>query len=216
MSNLLRRTIVVTSTVAFALGSVVTGPAMASSPSPADGSATASPSLVPAAPGSPASSPGPTGSPLPDASGAVTGPGLPTTPESFGTGLVPDGWQVVEDATGACRIAVPADWTTDIAPGVGQAGMLAEGLAAVSADSQDWEALTGAIDQFYLTGHVTLVATDDVFLIANPADAGLDLSYVLARRFDDVNCMVLTTVRRNALDAHAEAALLVAQTLDHT
>jgi hypothetical protein len=74
----------------------------------------------------PAATDAPTASPaapptVGPASPAITaGPGLsleiPSDPALFGTGLVPDGWQIVEDATGACRIAAPPDWTTGIAP----------------------------------------------------------------------------------------------------
>lgn len=159
----------------------------------------------------------PTASPAPGATDSDPGGAiLPTDAALFGTGLVPDGWQIVEDVTGACRIAVPAEWTTDVVPGVGQTSALAEGLAGVSADTQEWDALKQAIDQFYLSGHVVLIDTEDVFLISNPIGADLDLSYVLALRFDDVNCQLLTTVQRNWIAQYAAPAILVAQTLDHT
>lgn len=155
------------------------------------------------------------------ASPAITaGPGLgfeiPSNPALFGTGLVPEGWQIVEDATGACRIAVPPDWTTDIAPGTASSSALSEGLAGVSAATGDWEAFKDTIDQFYLTGHVVVIDTADVFLIANPIGPDFDLSYVLALRFDDVNCQLLTTVQRNWITQYGASALLIAETLDHT
>src|SRR5688572_4611389 len=143
---------------------------------------TPSPVAVPTAGSAPTGPPGP-----------GTGGLLPTDPTLLGTGLVPEGWQVVEDATGMCRIAVPGDWTVGVAPGVGQTSVLAEGLAAVNANDQDWEPFKQSVDQFYLTGHVTLIDTGDVFLISNPIGPEFDVSYVLGLRFDDVNCQLLAT-----------------------
>lgn len=150
----------------------------------------------------------------PDAS-MVPDSAIPTDPALLGTGLVPEGWQIVEDATSTCRIAVPSDWTTGVAPGVGQTSVLAEGLAAVSADTQPWESLTQTIDQFYLAGHLVLLDTPDAFLIASPDDPDVGLSYLLALRYDDANCLALVTVQANGLGQHGPAALLVSQTLAH-
>jgi hypothetical protein len=158
----------------------------------------------------------PTGAPAPGSPGPGTGGLLPTDPALLGTGLVPEGWQVVEDATGMCRIAVPGDWTIGVAPGVGQTSVLAEGLAAVNANDQDWETFKQSVDQFYLSGHVTLIDTGDVFLISNPIGPEFDVSYVLGLRFDDVNCQLLATVQNNWIPQYAPAAILVSQTLDHT
>lgn len=129
---------------------------------------------------------------------------------------MPDGWQIVEDATTTCRIAVPGDWTTDIVPGAGQTSALAEGIAAVSADTQEWDTFKETIDQFYLSGHDTVIDTDDFFLIANPADQGVAFAYFLGLRFDDANCAVLVTVQSNGIAEYAGEAALIAQTLDHT
>jgi hypothetical protein len=153
----------------------------------------------------------------PDPTGAPgSGAGIPTDPALLGTGLVPDGWTVIEDTTAACRIAIPPDWISDILPGTGQPSALAEALASVSADSQDWETYTDNVDQFLLPGHATLIDTEDAFLIATPITADGDLSYLLGLRFDDVNCNVLVIVKRNWIADFGAEAALIAQTLDHT
>ena len=129
---------------------------------------------------------------------------------------MPPGWQVVEDATGGCRIAVPADWMTGVTPGTGQSTALGEALAAVTADTQEWDTYKQNVDQFYLGGHVTLIDTGDVFLISNPIGAEFDVGYVLGLRFEDVNCQLLATVQRNSIAEYAPPAILVSQTLAHT
>jgi len=57
----------------------------------------------------PTDAPEPSGDTTPAATGSDPGAGIPTDPAVLGTGLVPDGWQIVEDATTTCRIAVPGD-----------------------------------------------------------------------------------------------------------
>lgn len=146
----------------------------------------------------------------------TAGAGLPTDPALYGTGLVPDGWQVIEDVTQTCRIAVPSDWSTDIAPGTGTSSILAEALGAVSSAPIPWEEYKQTVDQFYLTGHETLIQTDDIYMIADPQTPDFDLAYVLVLRFDDTNCHLLVTVQGNATAEHAADALLIGQTLDHT
>jgi len=100
-------------------------------------------------------------------------------------------------------------------PGTAQTGVVPQGLAAASATTQTWEEFTQTVDQFYLTGHLVLIDTPDVFLIASPMGLDTDLSYVLGLRFDDVNCQLLTTVQRNGIGQYGPTALLIAQTLDH-
>jgi hypothetical protein len=131
----------------------------------------------------------------------------------FGTGLVPPGWREIEDATGACRIAIPPEWTNEIIPSAGQPSALAEALAAVSADAQDWETLKQNTDQFFLPGHATLLDTDDVFLIATPAGQDGDLSYLLAQRHEGVNCTLLATVKATWIADYGDELVLLSQTL---
>ena len=163
----------------------------------------------------PTDAPEPSGDATPGASGGDPGGGLPTDPALYGTGLVPDGWQVIEDVTQTCRIAVPSDWSTDIAPGTGTSSILAEALGSISAVPGDWETHKETTDQFFLTGHVTVIDTDDVFMIANPEAPDSDLGYILSLRFDDTNCSVLVTVQGNGMAEHAADAALIGQTLDH-
>lgn len=219
MSSLTRRS----SVAMAALALVITACGGSTAPT---GPASVPPTSAAVSPGATAAAPtdapgptavaGPTDGVTPAASGSGPGVVIPSDPALLGTGLVPNGWQIVEDATATCRIAVPPDWTTGIAPGTGQTSVLAEGLGAVYADTQDWEAYKQAIDQFYLTGHAVLIDTADVFLIANPIGPDFDLSYVLGLRFDDANCQLLVTVQRNWIDQYAAQAILIAQTLDHT
>ncbi len=176
----------------------------------------ASASVEPTDPPVPTAAPDESDGASPAETGSDQGAGLPTDPALLGTGLVPDGWQIVEDATAACRIAVPPDWVTDVAPGTGQSSILAEALGAVNADTQEWDAFKQAIDQSYLSGHVTVIDTDDVFMIANPVAPELNLAYLLGLRFDDVNCSVLVTVQGNGMAQYAAEAALISQTLDHT
>lgn len=171
---------------------------------------------VPTAAPDPTGVAGPTDGATPATSGSDPGVVIPSDPALLGTGLVPDGWQVIEDETGTCRMAVPSDWATDVLPASAQTSVLVEGLAGVYANTQDWDAFTQTADQIYLTGHVVLIDTADVFLIANPIGPDFDLSYMLGLRFDDVNCQLLTTVQRNWISQYAAPAILIAQTLDHT
>ena len=214
--KLTRGAIAAISLVALLLIGCGTGAPPASTATPGGGSPTAtaaSPSPIETAQPTTATSATPAVTPGSSAPAELT---LPTDVALFGTGLVPEGWQLVEDATGACRIAVPPDWTTGIAPGTGQTSALAEGVAGVSATTQTWQEFKSSVDQFYLTGHVVLIDTDDVFLIANPISPDFDLSYVLGLRFDDVNCMLLGTVQRNWITQYGAQIILVAETLDHT
>lgn len=164
----------------------------------------------------PTDAPLPSGEATPAATGSDPDAGIPTDAALLGTGLVPEGWQIVEDVTQTCRIAVPGDWTTDIVPGAGQTSALAEGIAAVNVDAQEWDTFKQNVDQFYLSGHVTAIDTDDAFLIANPVGPDFNLAYLLGLRFDDVNCSVLVTIQRNGMAEYAAEAILIAQTLDHT
>ena len=124
---------------------------------------------------------------------------------------------MVEDPTGACQVAVPAEWSTDVLPGSAQIGFQPEALAGVSAHvGEEWETFTTQVDQIYLTGHVTLIETPDAFLIANPFGPEFDLSYVLARRFGEDICMTSVTVQRNWVTQHAASAALIATTLNQT
>ena len=150
------------------------------------------------------------GASVPDLSGLI-----PTDPALL-TGVVPPGWQIIEDETEACRMAVPPDWTTDVMPASAQVGFQPEALAGVSANTEDWETFTASVDQLFLTGHVTLIDTPDAFLIANPVGPDFDFSYVLVRRIDDENCMISVTVQRNWITQHAAPAALIATTLDRT
>jgi hypothetical protein len=196
----------------------VTSPAASPEASLPTATDVAGPSVSDAATDAPDATDGPeaTEGATPETSEPDAGAGIPTDPALLGAGLVPDGWQIVEDATNTCRIAVPPDWTTDVAPGTGQSSILAEALGAVSAVDQEWEAYKETVDQFYLTGHVTVIDTDDVFLIANPVGPDFELAYILVLRFDDTNCQVLVTVQGNATAEHGAEAVLIAQTLDHT
>lgn len=191
--------------------------------SPAPDATDAAPPTDPGEPTDGAASTGPTeptdaaapSDPAEPSDGGEPGAGIPSDPALYGTGLVPDGWQVLEDATAACRIAVPPDWSTDVAPGTGTSSVLAEALAAVSSASIPWEEYKQTVDQFYLTGHETLIDTDDIFMIANPQTPDFDLAYVLVLRFDDTNCHLLVTVQGNGMAEHAADAVLIGQTLDH-
>jgi hypothetical protein len=145
---------------------------------------------------------------LPDLSSLI-----PTDPALL-TGVVPAGWQVIEDETGKCQMAAPPEWNPDILPASAATSALSEGLAGVSANTEEWDSWTATVDQIYLTGHVTLIDTPDAFLIANPI--GGDFAYVLVRRFDDVNCMILVTVKANWISQYAAPAALISTTLDHT
>ncbi len=184
---------------------------------------TASPAGGAPTPTRPASSPAITATPVAAASATpvptTSIPDLsaliPTDPALL-TGVVPAGWQVIEDETEACQMAVPSEWATDVLPASAQVGFHPEALAGVSANSEEWEAFTAQVDQFYLTGHVTLIDTPDAFLIANPIGPDFDFSYVLVRRFDDTNCMISVTVQRNWMTQHAAPAALIATTLDQT
>lgn len=208
------------------------GAAAPTRPAPSSTSAAPSPSGVsPATVGTqPIPATGPTDAPEPSQEGAPTGAAThaspaatgggtvllpPTDPALFGTGMVPDGWAIVDDTTGTCRIAIPPRWTTGVAPGTGQTSVLAEAIASVTADTQDWEAYTQNVDQFYITGHTVLIDTDDVFLIASPLSTEADLSYLLGLRFDDTNCQALVVVQRHVIAPYAAQAALIAQTLDH-
>ncbi len=195
--------------------------------SPASPASDATDAAQPTDPAEPTDGPAPTdpteptdaaepSDPAEPSDGGEPGAGIPSDPALYGTGLVPDGWQVVEDATVACRIAVPPDWTTDVAPGTGTSSVLAEALGAVSSAAIPWEEYKQTVDQFYLTGHETLVDTDDIFMIANPQTPDFDLAYVLVLRFEDTNCHLLVTAQGNATDEQAADALLIGQTLDHT
>ena len=113
-------------------------------------------------------------------------------------------------------MAVPSEWSTDVLPASAQVGFQPEALAGISANTEEWEALTAQVDQFYLTGHVTLIDTSDAFLIANPIGPDFDFSYVLVRRFDNENCMISVTVQRNWTVQHAAPAALIATTLGKT
>jgi hypothetical protein len=182
---------------------------------PATTQPTASPAGVPTPTGPvatptttpPATQPTEAPASVPDLGGLI-----PTDPALL-TGVVPAGWQIIEDQTEACRMAAPPDWATDVLPGSAQIGFQPEALAGISANSDDWETFTASVDQFYLTGHVTLIDTPDAFLIANPAGPDFDFSYVLVRRFDDTNCMISVTVQRNWITQHAAPAALIATTL---
>lgn len=170
---------------------------------------TAPPVSQPTEPGSP------TGTPVPGASVLDLSGLIPTDPALL-SGVVPDGWQIIEDETGTCQMAAPSDWATDVLPASAQVGFQPEALAGVSANTEEWETFTAQVDQFYLTGHVTVIDTPDVFLIANPIGPDFDFSYVLVRRFDDTNCMISVTVQRSWMTQHAASAALIATTLDQT
>ena len=169
----------------------------------------APPVTQPTDPGTSTQTPVP-GASLPDLSGLI-----PTDPALL-TGVVPAGWQVIEDETGTCQMAVPPDWATDVLPGSAQVGFQPEALAGVSGNTEEWETFTATVDQIYLSGHVTVIDTPDAFLIANPIGPDFDLSYVLVRRFDDGNCMISVSVQRNWMSQHAAPAALIATTLDRT
>ena len=167
----------------------------------------APPGTQPTDPGTPTQVPGAS---LPDLSGLIP------TDAALLTGVVPAGWQVIEDETGTCQMAAPSDWATDVLPASAQFGFQPEALAGVSANTEEWDTWTATVDQIYLPGHVTLIDTPDAFLIANPIGPDFDFSYVLVRRFDDGNCMISVSVQRNWIGQHAAPAALIATTLDQT
>lgn len=211
--------------VACSPGSPATSPTAAPSPTPT--AATIPPSEPTAAQPTPTSAAPVEATPTETPPPATTSPGTgtpllaPASPARgstdvdltrVGTGTTPGGWQEITSADGACRLAVPADWLTDIIPGSASSPGL-EATAFIAGEQfSGWPEYVERVDESLIPGHEILLATDDAFLIRSAPIAG-ELSYVLAINRGTGACSVLIAVRPNAVDAYAGVAAEMLQTL---
>jgi hypothetical protein len=217
--------VLVAAVAACSPGSPATSPPAAPSPTPTAATTppseptAAQPTLTPGTPvdATPRATPSPADT-SPTASSPQPAPASPVQGSTdvdltrVGTGTTPDGWQEVTSADGECRLAVPADWLTDIIPGSASSPGL-EATAFIAGEQfSGWPEYVQRVDETLIPGHEVLLSTDDAFLIRSALTAG-DLSYVLAINRGTGACSVLVSVRPNALDAYAGVAAEMLQTL---
>ncbi len=132
------------------------------------------------------------------------------------TGVTPPGWVEVRSADEACRIAVPADWTTDILPGTGSSpGFEAQatvGHDQFSAFGGDWPAYVELIRNTYVAEEIVLHSSEETFLMRSPETLA-EVTYRALRRRAASSCTLLATVRGHGMDQYHATMVQVLDTL---
>lgn len=124
-----------------------------------------------------------------ETSTAATDTDVVEAPPVSGEGTVPEGWEVVTDASGRCQMAVPDDWEEYAAGTRSSPNINAHAYLTVE-EVTDWDEHKTMVQSVLLTGHVVIEDSDDLLYLQSGVASG-DTAFFITRRIDGYACSVL-------------------------
>lgn len=181
------------------------------------GAATASPSPTATVPVT--ASQTPSVQPSPTAGAVQTTPPAPTgsepDPARIATGETPQGWLEVLSPTGACRIAVPPDWDTQLMPGTG-AKLLEAQASAFDNSFATWDEFKANMQFAYFGADKVVVVDTDEMFVMHTGPGSADYSYFVALNEGDHACGTVSIVTGSSIDKYRETSHQILYTVAPT